>query len=82
MEGYYVEWGDEEPALFIEAYSIGFFINPFFRTFTIGTITDATTYDEKFCIGFGKTGMDGTLNYNSLAITGDNLYFIGTYTEF
>ena len=26
MEGYYVEWGDEEPIYFMEAYSIGFFI--------------------------------------------------------
>ena len=82
IECYFGEWEDEEPISIMKTNLISYFTYPYFQSVLIGTITDITTDNEKFCICFGRIGIDGTLNYNSLVITGDNIYFTGNYSEF
>ena len=82
IEGYFGEWEDEEPINIIKTNLFSYFKYPYFHSFMIGTVTAIATDNEKFCISFGRIGIDGTLNYNSLVITGDNIYFTGNYSEF
>ena len=82
IECYFGEWGNEAPISIMETNLFSHFKHPFYHSVLIGTITELATENKKFCTCLGKIGIDGTLNYNIIVINGDNVYFIGTYSEY
>lgn len=85
VEGYFGEWGDEEPTNLMEVEILSFISKSgyYMTSFMKGTITNLITNKVRFCFGIGRIGrFDGILNWKILLIPGDNLYLTGNYSHF